>query len=70
MTLGTVPPGRWDGVARDGFDFLFLMGVWRRSPLGRELALSDRGLTQEVRPRSAGLDARGCRRLALLYPGL
>ena len=25
----------WDRIANDGFDYLFLMGVWRRSAIGR-----------------------------------
>jgi hypothetical protein len=44
ITLGNVPPSEWDRVAREGFSLLFLMGVWRRSAIGRELARTDESL--------------------------
>lgn len=47
ITLGTVPPAVWDGFAADGFDLIYLMGVWERSALGRDLAQSDPGLRGE-----------------------
>jgi alpha amylase-like protein len=47
VTLATVPAKRWDRIADDGFDALFLMGVWRRSAIGRDIARSDRGLVAE-----------------------
>ena len=41
--------GRPSGTAspRGGFDLLFLMGVWRRSAIGREIARTDAGLVAE-----------------------
>jgi hypothetical protein len=47
VTLATVPGNRWDRIADDGFDVLFLMGVWRRSAIGRDIARSDRGIVSE-----------------------
>ena len=44
VTLAGVPGAYWDAIARHGFDCVFLMGVWRRSPIGREIAHTDRGL--------------------------
>ena len=44
VTLATVPGRCWDRVAADGFDAVFLMGVWRRSPSGRAIARSERSL--------------------------
>ena len=44
VTLDTVPAREWDSLAERGFTQVFLMGVWSRSPLGRELALADEGL--------------------------
>ena len=41
MRLDTVPARDWDRIAAGGFTQVFLMGVWTRSPLGRELALQD-----------------------------
>jgi len=44
VTLTDVPDTHWDTVARCGFDHVFLMGVWRRSPIGREIARTDPAL--------------------------
>lgn len=35
VTLRDVPGAEWDQIACLGFDFVWLMGVWERSPLGR-----------------------------------
>jgi alpha amylase-like protein len=45
--LGDVPSAEWDRIAAAGFDYVFLMGVWRRSPLGREIARTHPGLRTE-----------------------
>ena len=47
MTLDTVPDAEWDRIAEAGFDYVFLMGVWRRSPIGREIARTHEGLVGE-----------------------
>lgn len=47
MTLLNVPPSVWDGVAALGFDDVYLMGVWQRSAIGREIARLDAGLRAE-----------------------
>lgn len=47
VTLANVPPGVWDAIAGQGFDDLYLMGVWQRSPLGRDLARTDSALKSE-----------------------
>jgi len=44
LTLGTVPEEEWRGVARQGFDLLWLMGVWQRSPGARQEALAHQDL--------------------------
>lgn len=41
VTLGDVPADRWDFIASRGVQILYLMGVWRRSAIGRELARAD-----------------------------
>ena len=41
LTLGDVPHAEWDALAALGIDLVYLMGLWRRSPLGRQLARSD-----------------------------
>jgi hypothetical protein len=47
ITLGSVPAGAWDWLAKKGIDCVYLMGVWRRSAAGRLMARSDRGLIGE-----------------------
>src|SRR3954451_22344723 len=47
LTLANVPGDDWDRIRRDGFNLVFLMGVWSRSPLGRELARTDPALVRE-----------------------
>ena len=47
ITLANVPDAVWDGFAAQGFDLIYVMGIWERSPLGRELALADEGLRRE-----------------------
>jgi alpha amylase-like protein len=43
-TLADVPPSEWDALRSSGFDLVYLMGVWRRSPLGRQIARTDLSL--------------------------
>jgi hypothetical protein len=47
VDLGSVPGPEWDRIALDGFNLVFLMGVWCRSAIGRELARADPSLTRE-----------------------
>jgi hypothetical protein len=47
VTLENVPGEQWDRIAAAGFDYVFLMGVWRRSPIGREIARTHAGLVAE-----------------------
>jgi alpha amylase-like protein len=47
VTLADVPAAEWDRIAAGGFDLLFLMGIWRRSVIGRVLARTDLGLLGE-----------------------
>lgn len=44
LTLASVPSSEWDAVALPGFDAVWLMGVWERSPAGKAIARSDEGL--------------------------
>src|SRR5947209_4362201 len=46
VDLGTVPDSYWDGIAKLGFDAVWLMGVWERSRTGVELALANPGLVE------------------------
>jgi glycosidase len=49
VTLGTVPGPVWDGLAAYGFDAVWLMGVWQRSPTGVEISLRNESLLTEFR---------------------
>jgi hypothetical protein len=39
IKLADVPDSEWDAIAGRGFDVVWLMGIWQRSPEGRRLAL-------------------------------
>lgn len=49
ITLDTVPPEEWTAIASFGFDAVWLMGVWRRSPAGKTLARGLDPLVEECR---------------------
>ena len=38
VDLSSVPPAEWDAIATYGFDAVWLMGVWERSPAGIAIA--------------------------------
>ena len=42
-----MPSSHWDAIAARSFHIVFLMGVWRRSPLGRLIAVDNAGLNAE-----------------------
>jgi Alpha amylase, catalytic domain len=41
VKLAEVPDAEWDSLAQMGFDIVWLMGVWQRSPASRRIALAD-----------------------------
>ena len=43
VTLADVPASDWDRIESRGFDAVYLMGVWRRSSMGRLAARTDQG---------------------------
>ena len=47
VTLRTVPAQEWDAIAQYGFDAVWLMGVWERSPAGIRIAKGNAGLQAE-----------------------
>jgi len=47
--LGDVPAADWDAIAALGFDTVWLMGVWERSPAGVAIALANDGLMEDFR---------------------
>ena len=42
--IGDVPVAKWEGLRALGFDLIYLMGVWKRSPVGRTLSRSQTSL--------------------------
>ena len=43
VNLATVPPEEWDQIASLGFDAVWFMGVWERSPAGIAIANAEQG---------------------------
>lgn len=48
VTLASVPDSVWDGLAELHLDYVWLMGVWRRSAASRKIALHHTGLHGEL----------------------
>lgn len=44
VDLGSVPDAEWDAIASFGFDAVWFMGVWQRSPAGIAVANRNEGL--------------------------
>jgi hypothetical protein len=55
LHLGNVPAEEWDGLASWGFDAVWLMGVWERSPAGRQVAREHAELLTEYRRALPGV---------------
>src|SRR3974390_1367607 len=49
IDLSSVPAAEWDAVAKYGFDAVWLMGVWERSPAGIAIANQNKGLLDDFR---------------------
>ena len=49
VDLATVPEEEWDVIATHGFDAIWLMGVWERSPAGIEISMRNKGLLEDFR---------------------
>jgi glycosidase len=49
IDLATVPEPEWDAIAVLGFDAVWLMGVWERSPAGLAIALANDRLVESFR---------------------
>ena len=47
VTLSTVTAEEWDGLAPQGADAVWLMGVWERSPVGIAIANQNAGLVED-----------------------
>ncbi len=49
IDLASVPGSEWDKIAAYGFDAVWLMGVWERSPAGIAIANRNQGLLDDFR---------------------
>jgi Alpha amylase, catalytic domain len=49
ITLGSVPESEWDALAGHGFDAIWLMGVWERSPAGIAIANRNKNLLDDFK---------------------
>jgi hypothetical protein len=49
VNLATVPLEEWDAIASHGFDAVWFMGVWERSPAGIEISMRNEGLLEDFR---------------------
>jgi hypothetical protein len=49
VDLPSVPSAEWDAIASYGFDAVWLMGVWERSPAGIAIANQNRSLLNDFR---------------------
>jgi alpha amylase-like protein len=49
IKLGDVPAEEWDRLGSQGFDGIWLMGVWERSPAGRAISLNTPAIVEECR---------------------
>jgi hypothetical protein len=49
VDLGSVPQAEWDAIARFGFDAVWFMGVWERSPAGIAIANQNMNLVADFR---------------------
>ena len=49
VDLASVPAAEWDSITALGFDAVWLMGVWQRSPAGIAIANRNTGLLEDFR---------------------
>lgn len=47
LTLLTIPMKEWESLALQGFDYVWLMGVWKRSPEAKVFSLNHSDLKKE-----------------------
>ena len=69
LTLGTVPVQEWDAIGSYGFDAVWLMGVWERSPAGIAVSMKNESLLADFRRALPDFSQGQCR-LAVLRAAL
>ena len=56
IPLAEVPDFEWDALANLGFDIIWLMGVWQRSPISRRMNVENPANIRAVQSRAARLE--------------
>src|SRR6476646_6276946 len=49
VDLSTVPEQEWDAIAARGFDAVWFMGIWERSPAGIAISMRNAGLLADFK---------------------
>lgn len=49
VDFATIPEEEWESIAFYGFDAVWFMGVWERSPVGIEISMRNKGLLEDFR---------------------
>ncbi len=49
LTLADIPADFWDKIQKTGFDAVWLMGVWKRSPAAEQIARNNTDIQNQVR---------------------
>jgi len=49
VNLASIPEEEWEAIESFGVDSVWFMGVWERSPAGREISMRNEGLLQDFR---------------------
>ena len=49
VDFATVPEQEWEAIASQGFDAVWFMGVWERSPAGIDISMRNEGLLEDFR---------------------
>jgi len=49
VDLGSVPESEWDALAGRGYDAVWFMGVWERSPAGIAISMRNQGLLSDFK---------------------
>lgn len=57
VCLATVPDQEWDAIAACGFDAVWFMGVWERSPAGIDISMRNAGLLEDFKKALPGFTA-------------
>jgi len=58
INLATVPGQEWDSIVSQGFDAVWFMGVWERSPAGIDISMRNKGLLEDFRRALSDFSAK------------